>query len=66
MCEPVAREAFLRRRLELDPDLAAAWAELVAVKNEVIHPLCWFGCSPEPLPAPRRRATHALRRWSRR
>lgn len=64
--EGVAREAFLRLRLEVEPDPVSTWAQLVAVKDDVIRPLCWFGCSPEPHLAPRRRTKHALRRWSRR
>lgn len=60
--EGVAREAFVRRRLEVGSD--SAWAQLVAVEDQAIRPLCWFGRSPAPLPAPRRRAPQTRRRWA--
>ncbi len=60
--EGAAREAFMRRRLEVGSGLA--WAQLVAVEDQAVHPLCWFGRSPGPLPAPRRRAPHTRRRWA--
>lgn len=60
--EGVAREAFVRRRLE--EGSGSAWAQLVAVEDQAIRPLCWFGPSPGPLPAPRRRALHARSRWA--
>lgn len=60
--EGVAREAFVRRRLEVGS--GSAWAQLVAVEDQAIRPLCWFGRSPGPLPASRRRAPHTRRRWA--
>ena len=60
--ERVAREAFVRRRLEADS--GSAWAQLVAIEDQAIRPLCWFGRSPGPLPASRRRAPHTRRRWA--
>ena len=58
--ERVAREAFVRRRLE--EGSGPAWAQLVAVEDQAIRPLCWFGPSPGPLLAPRRRAPHTRSR----
>ena len=60
--EGAAREAFMRRRLEVGSGLA--WAQLVAVEDQAVRPLCWFGGSPGPLPAPRRPALHNRRRWA--
>lgn len=60
--EGVAREAFVRRRLEVGS--GSAWTQLVAVEDEAIRPLCWFGRSPGPLPGPRRRAPYTRRRWA--
>ena len=58
--EGVAREAFVRHRLE--EGSGSAWAQLVAVEDQAIRPLCWFGPSPGPLPAPRHRAPHTRSR----
>ena len=60
--EGVAREAFVRRRLEVGS--GSAWVQLVAVEGQAIRPLCWFGRSPGPLPAPRRLAPNTRRRWA--
>ena len=60
--ERVAREAFVRRRLEVGS--GSAWAQLVAVEDQAIRPICWFGCSPKPLPASRSRTQRARRRWA--
>lgn len=60
--ERTAREAFVRRRLEVGS--GSAWAQLVAVEDQAVRPLCWFGRSPGPLPASRRRTQHAPRRWA--
>ncbi len=60
--ETVAREAFVRRRLEVGS--GSAWAQLVAVEDQAVRPLCWFGGSPGALPAPRRPALHNRRRWA--
>ena len=60
--EGVAREAFVRRRLEVDSN--SAWAQLVAVEDHAIRPLCWFGSWPGPLPVSRHRTQHARRRWA--
>ena len=57
--EGVAREAFQRLRLESS---GSAWGQLVAVEDQAVRPLCWFGRSPGPLPAPRRRAWRPRRR----
>jgi hypothetical protein len=57
-----AREAFVRRRLEVGSD--SAWAQLVAVEEHALRPLCWFGRSPGPLPVPMRRTPHIRRRWA--
>ena len=59
--EGAAREAFVRHRLE---GSGLAWAQLVAVEDQALRSLCWFGRSPGPLPAPRRRAPHTRRRWA--
>jgi hypothetical protein len=58
--EGVAREAFVRRRLEAGS--GSAWAELVAVEGQAIRLLCWFGCSPGALFVPRR--PHTRGRWA--
>ena len=60
--ETAAREAFRRRRLEVGS--GSAWAQLVAVEDQAVRPLCWFGRSPGPLPAPRGRAPHGRLRWA--
>lgn len=62
--ERVAREAFVRLRLEATS--GSAWAQLVAVEDQAVRPLCWFGCSlgPGRPPAPRSRAPHPRRRWA--
>jgi len=58
--ERVAREAFVRHRLE--EGSGSAWAQLVAVEDQAIRSLCWFGSSPGPFPAPKRRASHTRSR----
>lgn len=60
--EGVAREAFVRHRLEVGS--GSSWAQLVAVEDQAIRPLCWFGRSPGPLSASRRRTPHTCRRWA--
>ena len=60
--ERVAREAFVRRRLE--GGSGSPWAQLAAVEDQAIRPLCWFGPSSGPPPAPRRRAPLTRSRWA--
>jgi hypothetical protein len=58
--EGVAREAFRRRRLEVGS--GSAWAQLVAVEDQAVRALCWFGRPPGPVPTPTSRAQHWRRR----
>ncbi len=43
--EGAARNAF--RRLRLEVGSGSGWGELVAVDDDVVQPLCWFGRPPE-------------------
>lgn len=66
--EAAAREAF--RRLRLEVGSGPGWAELIALDEGVVRPLCWFGLPAAQrnapgtgVQAPKRPPRRSIRRW---